>query len=117
MEELINQDRQMGRRSRSWKPELDEDGQLCNMDVSGWIQMEFRSAEFGDERLTDRLRRDSLIRVIPDEWVDGNSVIPLDEAIEHMLEYRVNYEPALEMIADECDRDIDASHEDPRLNS
>jgi hypothetical protein len=51
------------------------------------------------------------------EWVDGNSVIPLDEAIEHILEYRVNYEPALEMIADECDRDIDASHEDPRLNS
>jgi hypothetical protein len=117
MEELTNQDRQMGRRSRNWKPELDEDGQLCNMDVSGWIQMEFRSAEFGDERLTDRLRSDSLVRVIPDEWVDGNSVIPLDEAIEHILEYRVNYEPALEMIADECDRDIDASHEDPRLNS
>ena len=51
------------------------------------------------------------------EWVDGNSVIPLDEAIEHMLEYRVNDEPALEMIADEYDRDIDASHEDPRLNA
>jgi len=45
----------MGRHSRSWKPELDEDGQLCDMDVSGWIQTEFRSAEFGDKRLTDRL--------------------------------------------------------------
>jgi len=45
----------MGRRSRSWKPELDEDGQLCDMDVSGWIQTEFRSAEFGDKRLSDRL--------------------------------------------------------------
>jgi hypothetical protein len=33
------------------------------------------------------------------------------------LEYRVNYEPALEMIADEYDREIDASHEDPRLNA
>ena len=49
------------------------------------------------------------------EWVDGNPVIPLDETIEHMREYRVNYEPALEMIAEEYDRDIDASHDDPRL--
>lgn len=45
----------MGRRSRSWRPELDEDDQLCDMDVSGWVQTEFRSAEFGDKRLTDRL--------------------------------------------------------------
>ena len=51
------------------------------------------------------------------EWVDGNPVIPLDETIDHMMEYRVNYEPALEMIADEYDRDIDASHEDPRLET
>ena len=49
------------------------------------------------------------------EWVDGNPVIPLDETIEHMREYRVNYEPALEMIAEEYDRNIDASHDDPRL--
>ncbi|WP_136689055.1 helix-turn-helix domain-containing protein [Halorhabdus amylolytica] len=49
------------------------------------------------------------------EWVDGNPVIPLDETIDHMREHRVNYEPALEMIADEYDRDIDATHEDPRL--
>jgi hypothetical protein len=41
----------------------------------------------------------------------------LDETIEHMLEYRVNYEPALELIADEYDRDIDTSHEDPHLNA
>ena len=51
------------------------------------------------------------------EWVDGNPVIPLDETIDHMMEYRVNYEPALEMIADEYDRDIDASHADPRLKT
>jgi DNA-binding Lrp family transcriptional regulator len=50
------------------------------------------------------------------EWVDGKPVVPLDDTIEHMMEYRVNYEPALEMIADEYDRDINASHEDPRLN-
>ena len=45
----------MGRRSRSWRPEVDDEGQMCDMDVSGWIRTEFRSAEFGDKRLTDRL--------------------------------------------------------------
>jgi hypothetical protein len=49
------------------------------------------------------------------EWVDGNPVIPLDDTIDHMMKYRVNYEPALEMIADEYERDIDATHDDPRL--
>jgi len=52
---------------------------------------------------------------ITPEWVDGNPVIPLDETIDHMREYRVNYEPALEMIAAEYDRDIDATHDDPQL--
>ncbi len=51
------------------------------------------------------------------EWVDGNPVVPLDETVDHMLEYRMNYEPALEMIAEEYDRDIDAVHEDPRLDA
>ncbi len=51
------------------------------------------------------------------EWVEGNPVIPLDETIEHMMAYRVNYEPALEIIADEYDRDIDATHVDPCLES
>jgi hypothetical protein len=45
----------MGNRSRGWRPELDDDGQLRDMDVSGWIRAEFRSADFGDKRLTDRL--------------------------------------------------------------
>ena len=45
----------MGGRSRSWRPAVDEEGQLCDMDVSGWIRTEFRSADFGDKRLTDRL--------------------------------------------------------------
>ncbi|WP_080505570.1 helix-turn-helix domain-containing protein [Halorubrum saccharovorum] len=44
------------------------------------------------------------------EWVDGNLVIPLDDAIDQMMENRPAYEPALEIIADEYDRDIDASH-------
>jgi len=41
------------------------------------------------------------------EWVDGNPVIPLSETIEYMQEYRWNFEPALEMVADEYDIDID----------
>jgi hypothetical protein len=45
----------MERCSRGWRPEVDKDGQLRDMDVSGWIRTEFRSAEFGDKRLTDRL--------------------------------------------------------------
>ncbi|MGM0718771.1 MAG: helix-turn-helix domain-containing protein, partial [Halobacteriota archaeon] len=44
------------------------------------------------------------------EWVDGNPVITLDDAINQMMENRPAYEPALEIIADEYDRDIDASH-------
>ncbi|HZD44428.1 MAG TPA: IS4 family transposase, partial [Methanomicrobiales archaeon] len=45
----------MGSRSRDWRPDVDDDGLLCDMDVSGWIRSEFRSADLGDERLTDRL--------------------------------------------------------------
>ncbi len=44
------------------------------------------------------------------EWVDGNPVIPLDETVSQMMENRPAYEPALEIIADEYDRDIDAAH-------
>jgi DNA-binding Lrp family transcriptional regulator len=44
------------------------------------------------------------------EWVDGNPVIPLDDAVDQMMANRPAYEPALEIIADEYDRDIDASH-------
>ena len=47
---------------------------------------------------------------IDTEWVDGNPVIPLDDAIDQMLNNRPAYEPALEIIADEYDRNIDASH-------
>lgn len=32
-----------------------------------------------------------------------------------MMEYHVNYEPALESIADGFSVDIDATHDDPRL--
>ena len=44
------------------------------------------------------------------EWVDGTPVIPLDTAVDQMMENRPAYEPALEIIANEYDRDIDASH-------
>jgi hypothetical protein len=41
--------------SRTWRPDVDDGGELRETDVSGWIRNEFRSADFGDERLTDRL--------------------------------------------------------------
>lgn len=46
------------------------------------------------------------------EWVDGNPVIPLDDAVEQMMQTRAAYEPALEIIANEYDVDIDANHHD-----
>jgi DNA-binding Lrp family transcriptional regulator len=46
------------------------------------------------------------------KWVDGNPVIPLDDAVSQMMETRPAYEPALEMIADEHDVNVDASHHD-----
>ena len=49
---------------------------------------------------------------IDPEWVDGNPVIPLSETIEYMQEYRWNFEPALEMVADEYDIDIDVDSPD-----
>ena len=49
---------------------------------------------------------------IAPEWIDGNPVIPLDDAVKQMTENRPAYEPALEMIADEYEVDIDASHHD-----
>lgn len=49
---------------------------------------------------------------IEPEWIDGNPVIPLDETVEQMMDNRPAYEPALEIIAEEYDMDIDASHHD-----
>ncbi|WP_350355332.1 helix-turn-helix domain-containing protein [Haloglomus salinum] len=48
------------------------------------------------------------------EWVGGNPVIPLEEAVELMTENRPAYEPALEMISEMYDMDIDANHHQPR---
>lgn len=41
--------------------------------------------------------------LIDPEWIDGNPVIPLSETVEYMQEYPWNFEPALEMVADEYD--------------
>ena len=49
---------------------------------------------------------------IETEWVAGNPVIPLAETVDQMMENRPAYEPALEIIADEHDVDIDVSHHD-----
>jgi DNA-binding Lrp family transcriptional regulator len=44
------------------------------------------------------------------EWVDGNPVIPIAEAVDQMTKTRSAYEPALEIIADEYDVEIEAEH-------
>ncbi len=49
---------------------------------------------------------------IDPEWVDGNPVIPLSETVVYMQAYRWNFEPALEMVADEYDVDIDVDSPD-----
>jgi transposase len=41
------------------------------------------------------------------EWVKGNPVIPLSETVEYIQEYPWNFEPALEMIVNEYDIEID----------
>lgn len=46
------------------------------------------------------------------EWVDGNPVIPLDATVDQLAANRPAYEPALEIIGNEYDIDIDASHHD-----
>lgn len=44
------------------------------------------------------------------EWVNGNPVIPLDEAIEQMMANRSAYEPALEIVTNEYGVDVEAHH-------
>ncbi len=100
--------------------------QVADQDIERWTAFfdEFGIPSTIEER-PDSAEHDTTVSYvlfpttegITREWVDGTPVIPLDETIDHMMEYRVNYEPALEMIADEYDRDIDASHKDPRLNA
>lgn len=53
---------------------------------------------------------------IDEEWVDGNPVISLEETVERMKGNRPAYEPALEIIAEEYDVDIDAHHHDPQAD-
>lgn len=44
------------------------------------------------------------------DWVGGNPVVPLEAAVEQMLQNRPAYEPALEILAEEYDIGVDATH-------
>lgn len=46
------------------------------------------------------------------DWVDGNPVIPLSETVEYMQEYRWNFQPALEMVAEDYGIDVDGDSPD-----
>ena len=50
-------------------------------------------------------------------WVDGHPVITLERTIEQMRENRPAYEPALEIIAEEYNVDIEAHHHDPNVTN
>ncbi len=41
--------------SRNRRPDVDDESERCETDVSGKVREEFQSAEFGDQRLTKRL--------------------------------------------------------------
>ncbi|RDZ95951.1 hypothetical protein DEQ92_21615, partial [Haloferax sp. Atlit-6N] len=45
--------------SRSRRADVEE-AELCQTDVYGTVRKEFKSAEFGDERLTDRLMQSEI---------------------------------------------------------
>jgi hypothetical protein len=49
------------------------------------------------------------------KWIDGNPVIPLERAIEQMMENRPAYEPPLEIIAEEYDVNVEANHVEPAV--
>lgn len=46
------------------------------------------------------------------EWVEGKPVISLAETVAYMQEYPWNFKPALEMIADEYDIEVDVDNAD-----
>jgi len=93
--------------------------QVHDRDVERWIAF---FEQFGVETtINDRPNADDVegpvhYVLIPETegfdvaWVDGNPVLPLAAAVEQMTATRPAYEPALEIIADEYDIDIDATH-------
>lgn len=99
---------------------------VADQDVERWTAFfdEFGLSWTVEDRLDPDVHDEAVSYVLfptTDEidptWVDGSPVISLDETVDHMLGHRVNYEPALEIIAEEYDRDIDANHSDPALDA
>lgn len=110
----------MGHDSRSWLPNVADGENACCMDVSGPIKAEFRSADFGDARLTDRLTQigDALGRApaksIPsacDDWAatkatyrfcDNEAVAPKDilSAHKHAQQSRLTGRDNLLVVSD-----------------
>lgn len=86
--------------------------QVHDQDVERWIAF---FEQYGIETaINDRPKADAVdgsvysvlypVRdAIDRQWVDGNPVIPLEQAVDQMVENRAAYEPALEIIAEEYD--------------
>lgn len=82
--------------------------QVHEQDVECWVTffVQFGMMATIDERADARDGEGAVYFVfhptrdgIDREWVDGNPVIPLDDAVNQMMEHRAACEPALEIIA------------------
>lgn len=77
---------------------------VSNEDVNTWREF-FEDCGI-DTYVEERAGRGIYYVLIPvdaveREWIDGSPVIPLEDAITWMQRYRANFQPALEIIADE----------------
>lgn len=69
-----------------------------------------------DFEVEDRIEGDGIHFVLfprqefTSEWVENASVMPLDETVEWMQEYEVNFQPALEMLDEMYDLDLGVTY-------
>lgn len=69
-----------------------------------------------DFEVEDRIEGDGIYFVLfpqqefTSDWVENASVMPLDETVEWMREYEVNFQPALEMLDEMYDLDLGVTY-------
>lgn len=82
-------------------------------DVAAWHEF---FSDFGVETYVEERGGDGIYVVlfpqeaIEAEWVENAAVIPLDATVTWMQEYPANFQPALEMIAEMYDVDVDVTY-------
>lgn len=104
---------QIGRNQRDYPIFID----ISTEDVSEWKRF---FTDFGQEfSLEDRIEEgepgiyyvvNPQKEGIESDWVENSRVMPLEETVEWMLEYEVNFQPALEMVDSMYDLDLGATY-------